>query len=112
LRRTAERVDDLMRYYMQIQAIPGPWPAAERLLVSISPSPLAERLVRSARRLADELNAEWVAIYVETPGHNHFSQAKRDQIARNLRLAEELGAKTQIMPGIRGRHDPELRSPA
>jgi K+-sensing histidine kinase KdpD len=63
----ARQVDDQMRAYMETQAIPGPWPAAERLLVSISPSPLAERLVRAARRLADELNAEWLAIYVETP---------------------------------------------
>jgi two-component system sensor histidine kinase KdpD len=99
LRRTAERVDDQMRAYMQTQAIPGPWPAAERLMVCISPSPLAERLVRSARRLAGELNAEWLAIYVETPGHSRLPQEKRDRIARNLRLAEELGAKTLTLPG-------------
>ncbi len=66
LRRTAERVDDQMRSYMQTQAIPGPWPAAERLLVCISPSPLSEKLIRAARRLADELNAEWFALNVET----------------------------------------------
>jgi two-component system sensor histidine kinase KdpD len=52
LRRAAERVDDQMRAYMQTRAIPGPWPAAERLLVCISPSPLSEHLIRSARRLA------------------------------------------------------------
>jgi two-component system sensor histidine kinase KdpD len=99
LRRTAERVDDQMRDYMQTKAIPGPWPAAERLLVCISPSPLAERLVRSARRLADELNAEWLAVYVETPVHSRLPQEKRDQIAHTLRLAEELGAKTLTLPG-------------
>jgi len=53
LRRAAERVDDQMRAYMHTRAIPGPWPAAERLLVCISPSPLAEKLVRTTRRLAD-----------------------------------------------------------
>ena len=47
LRRAAERVDDQMRAYMQTRAIPGPWPATERLLVCISPSPLAEKLVRT-----------------------------------------------------------------
>ncbi len=41
LRRAAERVDDQMRAYMQTRAIPGPWPAGERLLVCISPSPWA-----------------------------------------------------------------------
>jgi len=52
MRRAAERVNDQMRSYMQTQAIAGPWAAAERLLVCISPNPLGERLVRSARRLA------------------------------------------------------------
>ncbi len=68
MRRAAERVDDQMRAYMRTSAIPGPWPASERLLVCISPGALGERLIRTARRLADELNAEWFAIYVETPG--------------------------------------------
>jgi two-component system sensor histidine kinase KdpD len=99
MRRAADRVDDQMRSYMQTKAIPGPWPAAEHLLVSISPSPLAERLVRATRRLADELNAEWIAVYVETPEHNRLSQEKRDQVARTLRLAESLGGKTLILPG-------------
>jgi two-component system sensor histidine kinase KdpD len=87
-------VDDQMLAYMQTRAIPGPWPAAERLLVCISPNPLAERLVRSARRLADELNAEWAAIYIETSAHARLSPDQRDQVARTLRLAEELGGKT------------------
>jgi two-component system sensor histidine kinase KdpD len=99
LRRAAERVDEQMRAYMATRAIPGPWPAAERLLVCVSSSPLSERLVRAARRLADELNAEWFALHVETPGNAGVSQAARDQVARNLQLAEELGAKTVMMPG-------------
>ena len=99
LRRTAERVDDQMRAYMQTRAIPGPWPAGERLLVCVSSSPLSERLVRTARRLADELNAEWFAVYVETPGDAGLSQADRDQVARTLQLAEELGAKAVTLPG-------------
>jgi two-component system sensor histidine kinase KdpD len=99
LRRTAERVDDQMRAYMQIRAIPGPWPAGERLLVCVSPSPLSERLVRAARRLADELKAEWFAVYVETSGHARLAPSARDRIARTLQLAEELGAKATSLPG-------------
>ncbi len=98
MRRAAERVDDQMRAYMQTRAIPGPWHATERLLVCISPNMLGERLVRSTRRLADELNAEWFAVYVETQEHDRLSQTSRDQIARTLRLAEELGARTKILP--------------
>jgi len=91
LRRAARQVDDQMRAYMRTRAIPGPWPAHERLLVCISPSPLAERLVRTARRLADELDARWTAIYVETPDHARLSQDEKNRIARTLQLAETLG---------------------
>jgi two-component system sensor histidine kinase KdpD len=98
MRRAAERVDDQMRAYMQSRAINKVWAASERILVCVSPSGLGERLVRSARRLADELNAECLALYVETPSHLSLPQEKRDQISRTLRLAEELGAHTQTVP--------------
>jgi len=98
LRRAAERVDDQMRAYMQTRAIPGPWPAAERLLVCISPSPLSEHLIRSARRLAGELNSEWIAVYVETPQLAALSPEKRERINRILQLAEELGARSYVLP--------------
>jgi two-component system, OmpR family, sensor histidine kinase KdpD len=99
LRRTAERVDDQMRSYMRTSLIPGPWPASERLLVCISPGALGERLIRTARRLAEELKAEWFAVYVETPGQARLSQEQQDQVARSMRLAEELGARTLKLPG-------------
>ncbi len=99
MRRAAERVDDQMRAYMHTRAIPGPWPAGERLLVCISPGSLGERMIRTARRLADELKAEWFAVYVETPDQVHLSQEQRDQVAGSLRLAEELGARTASLPG-------------
>jgi two-component system sensor histidine kinase KdpD len=101
MRRAAARVDDQMRSYMETRAIEGPWAAAERLMVCISPNPLGERLIRSARRLADELNAEWMAVYVETPRDSTLPQQKRDMVARSLRLAEELGARsfTLLSPG-------------
>ena len=112
LRRAAERVDDQMRAYMQTRAIPGPWPAGERLLVCISPSPLSERLVRTARRLADELNAEWFAVHVEGPGETRLSRDREDHVARTLRLAEELGAKTIMLPGLNvADSDPRIRPP-
>jgi two-component system sensor histidine kinase KdpD len=99
MRRAAERLDGQMRDYMQGQSISGPWPAAERLLVCISPSPLGERLVRSARRLADELNAEWFAVYVQTAGHTRLPAEKRDRVARTLLLAEQLGARAVTLVG-------------
>ncbi len=98
LRRTAARVDDQMRAYMETRAIAGPWAANERLLVCLSPGALSERLVRTGRRLADELKAEWYALYVETPDHQRLSADQRERITRSLGLAEELGAKVITMP--------------
>ncbi len=99
MRRAAERVDDQMRSYMETRAISGPWAAGERLLVCISAGTLSERLVRSTRRLADELKAEWFAVFVETPDQASMPQEQRDRIARLLQLAEELGAQSSIIPG-------------
>lgn len=98
MRRAAERVDDQMTDYMQTRSIPGPWPAAERLLVCISPSSFGERLVRATRRLADQMNADWLAVYVDSPDHLRLTPEKRDQIARTLRMAEALGAQSLILP--------------
>jgi two-component system sensor histidine kinase KdpD len=99
MRRAAERVDDQMRSYMETRAIPGPWPAGERLLVCISLGAVSERLIRTARRLADELKAEWYAIYVETPRQARMSIMQRDRVDRMLTLAEDLGAKSISLPG-------------
>jgi two-component system sensor histidine kinase KdpD len=99
MRRAAERVDDQMRAYMRGRAIAGPWPVRENLLVCISPGALGERLIRTGRRLADELKSDWTVIFVETPNQANMSQEQRDQVANTLSLAEILGAKTISIPG-------------
>lgn len=100
LRRAAERIDEQMLAYMQTRAIPGPWAAGEHILVSIGPGPLSERLVRTARRQADRMGAQWTAIYVETPAHHSLSKEGKEQLARTLELAEKLGAKTVTLFGL------------
>lgn len=93
LRRTASRVDDQMRAYMETQSIAGPWPTAERLLVCISGSPYSERLIRSTCRLAEELKAQWFTVYIETPQGGRHARENRERVWQNLRLAEGLGAQ-------------------
>jgi two-component system, OmpR family, sensor histidine kinase KdpD len=100
LRRAAERVDDQMLAYMQTRAIPGPWPAGEHILVCVGPSPLSERLIRTARRQADRMNAHWTAIYVETPSHHRLSKGAKEQVGRSLQLAEKLGGTPVSAFGI------------
>ena len=100
MRRAAERIDGQMRAYMRTRAIPGPWPAADRLLVCVSPSPGSERLIHATRRLASHFNAQWFALYVETPGHARLSACRPDRrLARHLQLAQDLGARVRTLPG-------------
>ena len=100
LRRAAERVDDQMLAWMQTRAIPGPWAAGESLLICVGPSPFSERLIRTARRQADRMTAQWSAIYVETPSHHRLSKEAKEQVSRMLHLAENLGATTATVYGI------------
>lgn len=99
LQWTTEHVDRQLRLYMRAHLIEGPWPARERLLVCVSPSPHSEQLVRAARRMASALRAPWLAVYVETPAQLRLSPADRTRVARTLRLAEELGAEALTVSG-------------
>lgn len=99
LRRTAQRVDDQMLTYMQAHAISGPWAAGERILVCVNEHPSAAGLIRHARRVADRLQARWVALYIESPRYHQLSEADRNRVAQTLRLAERLGATAVTLPG-------------
>jgi two-component system sensor histidine kinase KdpD len=102
LRRTAERVDAQMRVYRTEHGIQRVWPAGERVLVGVSPSPASARLVRAACRMAGSLHAKWIAVYVETPASLRLSDSGRARLAENLRLAEQLGAETVTLSGQSG----------
>ena len=69
----------------------------ERLLVCIGPSPTSARLIRVTRRMAMALRAPWIAAYVDTG--RFMSDAARQKLARNLNLAEQLGAETVTLGG-------------
>jgi two-component system sensor histidine kinase KdpD len=97
LRRTAARVDDQMRAYMETQSIAGPWPTAERLLVCVSGSPFSEQLIRATRRLAEELKAPWHTVYIETPGSDRHTRENRERVWQDLRFAESLGAQVATL---------------
>ena len=98
LRRTAERVDEQLLTEMQARAIQGPWPAGERILVCISDDPRSAGLVRYAKRLADRLHGQWIALYVEGRRATQLSEEERDRIADTLRLTEALGGEAVTLP--------------
>jgi two-component system sensor histidine kinase KdpD len=94
LRYTASRVDKDLSAYMREHNIDGPWPAAGRVMVCVSGSPFSAHLVRAASRLASGMKAECLAVHIEETRRRLASDFERERIARNMRLAEELGAKT------------------
>jgi two-component system, OmpR family, sensor histidine kinase KdpD len=99
LRRTAERVDAQMRVYRREHAIAPVWPTAERILVCVGPGPWSTRLVRAAKRMADQLGAEWIAAYVETPAQLRLPAEAKDGVIQTLRLAESLGGQSITLSG-------------
>jgi two-component system sensor histidine kinase KdpD len=99
LRRGAERIGAQVDDYRRRHAIAETWPAHEHLLVCVSPSPMSARLIRAARRMAAGLQAKWTALHVETPGKAALPPEDRDRLARNLHLAEQLGARIATASG-------------
>ncbi|MEN3031517.1 DUF4118 domain-containing protein [Chromobacterium amazonense] len=99
LRRTADRVDAQMRAYRADQSIAPVWHARERLLVCVGPGPGTEKLIRSTKRLAANLDADWIAVYVETPQLQRLPEEQRARILKGLKLAQELGAETTVLGG-------------
>jgi two-component system sensor histidine kinase KdpD len=97
LRRTADRIEGDVQAYRVDQSIGSVWKTANALLTCVGPDAGAERVVRAAARLAGQLNAEWHAIYVETPSLQRLGAARRERILATLSLAQDLGATTAVV---------------
>ena len=99
LTHAARKMDTELLNYMRAKAISGPWPAGERLMVCIAPSPYAKQLLRKGYTIAKDARAEWYAVYVATPALKEMSDKDKVYIAEALNLAEELGAKIVTLSG-------------
>ena len=99
LRLAAQRLHMDVESARQERAATQTWATAERLLVCVGPSPTTPRVIRTARRMAAALNAEWIAASVEPAGRNSASQQAQEAIADHLRLAEQLGARSVTLMG-------------
>ncbi len=97
LRRTADRVEGDVQAYRVGKSIESVWKTANALLTCVGPDPGAERVVRAAARLANQLSADWHAIYVETPALQRLPPAQRERILATLNLAKDLGGTTAVI---------------
>jgi len=99
LRRVADVVEDEVQRYRADQSIKATWKTHGRLLCCIGPDGGAEHVVRSAARLANQLDEKWTAVYVETPTLQRLPNEERARILKVVSLAQELGADTAILTG-------------
>ena len=99
LRRTADQVDDQMVALLRQNAIEGPWPTSERLLVCVGADALSMTVVREAARLAAGLKATWVAVHMTRSEGAELDAAVTARIDDTMRLAERLGAETAQLVG-------------
>ncbi|MHB1325962.1 MAG: DUF4118 domain-containing protein [Thermoleophilia bacterium] len=99
LRIVAGTVDEKMRQYMREYAIAGIWPVKERVVAAVLASPTADKLVRSAYRLASEIDGELIVFHVETEKNRGFSQQEKTWLNNALDLAKKLGARIVWVKG-------------
>lgn len=99
LRRTADRVDEDVQQYRRDKFVSPVWQTQDALLACIGPEAGSEKIVRSAARLAGRLEAQWHAVYVETPERQRLPAASRDRVLKTLKLAQDLGATTATLAG-------------
>ena len=61
-------------------------------MVAVNHTPHSQQLIRAARRLAFEVDAPWIAVYVDTG--LILSNQDQSNLVSNLNLARDLGARS------------------
>lgn len=97
LRRTADRVDGQMLQYRRDRSVGQVWQTRDAVLACIGAEPGAEKIVRAAARYAGRLDAPWHVVHVETPALGRGGDARRQQVLRVLKLAQDMGAQTESL---------------
>jgi two-component system sensor histidine kinase KdpD len=99
LRRVATAVEIDLEEYMREHEIEAHWAAGDRVMVGVDERPNAQHLVRRAWRVANGLQTELFAVFVETSRWAHASPEARRRLEENLRFAEDLGATVLRVKG-------------
>jgi two-component system sensor histidine kinase KdpD len=97
LRRTADRVDVEMLQYRRDQSVSAFWRTRGSLMACVAPGADGDRVVRSAARIAGQLDVPWHAVWVETPRSMRAPVSRRHAALQRLKLAQALGADTATL---------------
>ncbi len=99
LRVVADSVDDKMRLYMMQHAVAGPWSIKKKVLVGVFASPYAKQLIRATYRFASEIEAQWIALHVETQKNKSFTEEEMKWLNGALDLVRTLGGQIVWLKG-------------
>lgn len=101
LRETAEEVEEDLAEYMKSEGIKDNWHTVERVMVCVSPTIAAKKLIRRGARISSRYKCEWFVVTVNCT--NAFAKKvslKDRQILHNhFKLAKQLGADTATLTG-------------
>jgi two-component system, OmpR family, sensor histidine kinase KdpD len=98
-REVSIRIDMQMFNYLKVHGVSGPWYASERILVGLHASPFAPQIIRAAFIFASELNAELIAIHVESDLDKNFTEEEKKWLANSTKVAAELQIRIITIKG-------------
>ncbi len=96
MRETASRVDEDLVEYRKDKRIERPWAAQDRVMICISPTRSALRLIRRGWRMGQRMHGEVLAVHVE---EGPIGEKERKILADDFKLAERLGIQTYTLKG-------------
>ncbi len=101
LRQTAEEVDDELKEYMEQHGIMDNWHTVERVMVCISSSPSAKKLIRRGARIAKKYKCEWYVVDIDCTNIFAPKPAEKDKrmLENHHKLAKQLGAYPITLKG-------------
>jgi two-component system sensor histidine kinase KdpD len=99
MRRVADRVSHEVQTARLGHGRTQTWPTTERLLVCVGASPTSAKVIRTAKRMASAMHAQWIALHTETAVSGAMDERARHRLGTHLKLAERLGAETVTITG-------------
>jgi len=99
LRKLLTAVEADLQEYMREHDVERVWPAGDRVTVGVTDDPKAQQWLRRGWRMADRMQAELLAVFVETPAWHRATPEQRRRLEANLQFAEDLGARIVRISG-------------
>lgn len=101
LRQAADDVDEDLDAYKKQEGIRENWHTVERLMVCVSASPNAKKLIRRGARIANRYKCEWYVVSVRSTRlfFDNYTQEDEKMLQSHEQLACQLGAEVVYLTG-------------